>query len=190
MLKRVLPIVLIAVSFSYPVTLKFKCSLPAVNWLYLESEDKKQSEIGSWLMGIGCEWHCPKTLWFALNTDILTTCLVPVLPTELRARDGLSEISVSAQAGMRFNRISFGAGPLNGRMYHVKTESVPSSHNGIRHVYSASIAGLILSGDFQFTDLIFLGLNYRPNIYNLSYGKFDYSHSLSLSLILKLSRNK
>jgi hypothetical protein len=187
MFYRSILVMILLVSASFSRDVKFKAYLPVLNWLYLDADTNKQSEIGLWLLGLGYEHFLTESVYLSVDAEIVSTAML-LIPKRLSFRKNvLQEKALSLQLCKDFNRLSLAIGPRYGIIGHMTKYASPT-YEGWRGVCFSSFLGLKLSGSYQITDHFSLGLNYCPDLHSYGEESFRYAHALYLSLILKTKK--
>ena len=172
-------------------------SIPWVNNFNYQPNDENQKNSTGFLgLSTGIEYYHNEKKFLSLNASAVMDFIAPV-PAPF-SYDGEAEffnsLSISLTENHKFNRFTFGYG-INYSKNSWKfdnteyDENLPNSKKPI--LKSNYGIGLIGNGYFRVSNNFFVGLNYKPNLYNLKpINKFQYEHVISLDLAWKIKMKK
>lgn len=172
-------------------------SIPWVNnFNFKPNGENQKSSTGFLGLSTGIEYYHSENKFLSLNASAVMDFIAP-FPAPF-SYDGEAEffnsLSVALTENHKFNRFTFGYGvnySKNNWKFDNTTydESIPNSK---KPVYKSNYGiGLIGNGYFRVSNNFFIGLNYKPTIYNINpISKFQYEHVISFDLAWKIRLKK
>ncbi|MCZ8198685.1 MAG: hypothetical protein O9267_13860 [Flavobacterium sp.] len=172
-------------------------SIPWINNFNFKPNGESQKNSSGFLgLSTGIEYYHSEHKFLSLNASAVMDFITPV-PASISYNgeyESLSSLSIALTENHKFNRFALGYGvnysKNNWRLENTEyDENIPNSNKPISKANYG--LGLIANGYFRVTDNFFIGLNYKPTLYNINpLNKFQYEHVISFDLAWKIQLKK
>ena len=172
-------------------------SIPWINNFNFKPNGESQKNSSGFLgLSTGIEYYHSENKFLSLNASAVMDFIAPVpAPYSYEGEaEFFNSLSIALTENHKFNRFTLGYGvnysKNNWRIENTEyDENIPNSKKPISK--SNYGIGLIGNGYFRVTENFFIGLNYKPTLYNVNpLNKFQYEHVISFDLAWKIKLKK
>lgn len=172
-------------------------SIPWINnFNYKPNGESQKNSSGFLGLSTGIEYYQSEHKFLSLNASVAMNFIAPA-PAPF-TYDGEAEffnsMALALTENHKFNRFTLGYGVIysrnNWRLDNTEyDENIPNSKKPVSKANYG--LGLIANGYFRVTENFFIGLNYKPTLYNMNpLNKFQYEHVISFDLAWKVRLKK